>query len=332
MAAYNPKYTVAIITKNNTKYNVTGAITKLQLKENDGEIAQHAEITLVNVEVNGSYLSGLINVRDRVYIYANDGEKTEEVFRGYVFTRPYSSSRKKELTLDCYDNLIYFQESEDYQYFSAGYSTKSVCGSICEKWGIKLVYNFESITHPKLPLRGTLADIFLTDLLAEVKKKTGKKSVMRSIQDVVHIDHVGANTTIYKLYRGKDGTVTDTNSEITMKGMITKVIILGKEDDNERAAVEDTVSKNTDIYGTLQKILSSSSGTNLAEVKTEATELIEENSVPKEKFRVTAVDIPWIHKGDKVYVFAGDMSGYFIVLSITHSYNDKTMTLEVERA
>lgn len=332
MAGYNPKYKVVIIsTATSTSYDVTPALLKLTLHENDGEIAQRVSLTLANMKVNGQYLSGIFTVRDRIFVYGNDGEKEEEVFRGFLWQRNYSSKLKKELTFTCYDNLIYFQESEEYQYFSSGYSTKSICGTLCGNWGVQLNYQYISITHPKLPLRGNLANIFLTDVLGEARKKTGVKPVMRSIKDVVHIDSVGMNITIYKLYAGKNGNAIDTDSETTMQGMVTKVIILGKEDDNDRATIETTVTGNTSAYGTLQKVLSSSS-TTLAEVKEEANQLIKDKGAPKESFTITAVDIPWIRKGDKVEVRAGDMSGYFIVKSIMHSLNDKTMTIEAEKA
>ena len=331
MATYNPKYTVAIITQDSTRYTVTEAMTRLYRQENDGEIAQRVTIGLANVLVNGRYLSAIFNVRNRVFVYADDGEKNEEVFRGFVWERSYSS-RKRELTLTCYDNLIYFQESEEYQYFSAGYSTKSICGTLCSKWGVTLIYNYQSITHPKLPLRGTLSDIFLTDLLEEVKKKTGAKSVMRSKQDAVYIDSVGSNKTVYKLYRGEGGNAIDAGDTTTMQGMVTKVVILGKEDDNERAPIADTATADTDSYGTLQKILNVSSGTDLAEVKKEAAEILNEKGNPKQTFSVEAVDIPWIRKGDKVQVVAGEMNGHFIVKSISHDGLSKIMDLEVEQA
>ena len=329
--AYNPKYSVAII-HSDTKYDVTEAVTNLTLQESDGEIAQRVTLSLANVKVNGQYLSGIFSVRDRVFVYANDGSRTEEVFRGFIWIRGYSSKKNKQLNFTCYDNLIYFQESEEYQFFSAGYSTKSICNSLCKNWGIALNYNYASITHPKLPLRGYLSDIFLTDLLEEVRKKTGKKSVMKSKQDVIIISEVGMNDTVYKLYSGTNGNAIETSSETSMQGMITKVVILGKEDKEERASIETTITGQTGAYGTLQKILHTSSGTTLADAKAEANELIKEKGTPKQTFSITAVNIPWIRKGDKIQASAGDMVGYFIVKSITHYGNDKTMTMEAERA
>lgn len=330
------KYKVILIHKNTTKYDVTGAITKLNLNESDGEIAQRVELSLYNKSVvsglgGPQLLSGIVSIRDRVFIYADDGERNEEVFRGFVWSRDYKSGKKKELSVTCYDNLIFFQESEDYKYFSAGFSTKSICGKICGDWGVTLKYHYKSITHPKLPLRGTLANIFTSDLLDEVKKKTGARYVMRSEKDIVQIYEVGLNNPKYKLTRYEGGNTIETSSSKTMQGMVTRVVILGKEDKNERASIEATVDGDSYTFGILQKVLSVSTGTELAEVKEEAQALIDEKGAPLETFSVTAVDIPWVRKGDKIHVNAGDMVGYFIVKSITHYAMDKTMTLEAER-
>lgn len=330
------KYKVFLIHKNTTKYDVTSAVTKLTLNESDGEIAQRVELTLYNKSVlaylsGAKMLSGIVSIRDRVIIYADDGERNEEVFRGFVWARGYKSGKKKELSVTCYDNLIYFQESEDYKYFSAGYSTKSICGKICGDWKVTLKYHYKSITHPKLPLRGTLADIFITDLLEEVRKKTGVRYVMRSEKDIVQIYTVGLNNPVYKLLRNEGGNTIDTQSNKTMQGMVTRVVILGKEDKEDRASIEAAVDGDSYTFGILQKVLSVSSGTDLAEVKEEAQELIDEKGAPIETFSVTAVDIPWVRKGDRVYVSAGDMVGYFIVTSITHYAMDKTMILEAVR-
>ena len=330
MATYNPKYTVSIITKNQAKYNVTGAIGRLILQDNNGEIAQRVNITLADIEENGKRLSQIFQVRDRVFVYADDGQKNEEVFRGFIWERTMSG-KNHSLALTCYDNLIFFQESEEYQFFSKGYATKSICSTLCEKWGVTLHYNYDSITHPKLPCRGNLADIFKTDLLEEVKKKTGVKSVMLSKKDEVYIDRVGSNSTVYKLFSGNNGNAIDVGEHTTMP-RITKVVILGKEDDNDRAPVADTAVGNTSEYGTLQKVLNVSSGTDLAEVKKEAQEILKEKGTPKQTYSVSAVDIPWIRKGDKVKVEAGTVNGNFIVTSITHSADSKTMDLEVEKA
>lgn len=329
----NPQYTCYIVTQSKKiKYNITKAVSSVRLQEREGQIAQAVTIKLYNAEYGSTTISSLINVRDRVYVYANDGEKSDEVFRGFIWTiNTNNSVKKKELSLTCYDNLIYFQESEENKYFASGKTSKSIASSLCKSWGVKLKYTYSSIKHGKMPLSGTLSNIFLSDILEKVRKKTGKKYVMRSDKDVVYIKTVGTNSPVYKLESKKN--VTSESKEITMDGMITKVVIITTKGKDSRPKVKATVKGSISKYGTLQKIQSKSDEDSLSKAKKEAKETINENGKPKCTYDIEAVDIPWIHKGDKVYVNAGDLNGRScIVLSAEHNINDnnKTMTLTVE--
>lgn len=326
----NPVYTVYIVS-GSTKYNVTKAVTDLERSEPKGQIAQRVILQLANVKVGDTWLSGLLKARDRVFVYANDGTKEDEVFRGYLWKRLRSDSlSQNELAYTCYDNLIYFQESEDSLYFSSGKSTKDIMTSICDKWKIKLQYSYDSITHSKLPLRGYLADIFTEGILDLVKKRTKKKYVILSEKDDMVVKPVGSNSTIYHFIAGKN--VTKTASGWTMEGVITSVIIVGKADDDDREPIEATVSGNTSEYGTLQKIQSRSENTSLADAKIEAKNTIDEYGSPKWEYEISAPDIPWIRKGDKIYVSAGDIDGFKIVTEVDRAFGNKEreMTLTME--
>lgn len=325
----NPIYSVAVISKSqNTKYNITPAIEDLKLEERDGQIAQSVEITFMNTKVGEVTLNSAIKARDRVYIYADDGSKKEEVFRGFVWTKQYKESTSdKTIQLKCYDHLIYFQESEESKYFSKGQSTKSVIQSICSSWGVKISYSYKSITHGKLVLRGTLSDILTSDILDLVKDRTGTKYVILSKKDVVHVKTVGTNSTIYVIKKGNNAI--ETKKITTMDGMTTQVKILGKATDSDRKPVEATVKGNTSTYGTLQKLIDRDEDTALANAKKEAQNIIKADGKPKVEYNVVAADIPWIRKGDKVKVQAGGIDKTLIVSSITHnsSLTKKNMDL-----
>lgn len=327
----NPVYTV-IIKADGTEYNVSAALENLSFADQEKQFAQCVTMQIVNQKINDSWLSALLKVGSRVYIYADDGTTKAEVFRGLVWTRSYGSANDgKVLKLKCYDNLIYMQESEDYRFFASGRSTEDAIKTLCSDWGVTVEYSYDSITNTKLVLRGNLSDIFTADLLDLVKDRTGKKYVIRSEKDVMKIMHVGKNATIYNLKRQEN--VINTSSEHTMDGMITKVIILGKEDKNDRAPVEATEKGNVARYGTLQKVINKSENESLADARKEAQSLIAKNGEPKWTYEVEAVDIPWIRKGDKVFVNAGDMvNKNYIVLSVNRSISGsrKTMTLTVE--
>lgn len=327
-----PIYTVYIIS-GDTKYDVTPAIVGLDRSEDRKQIAQSATLQLRDVKVGNDWLSNLISVRSRISIYANDGTRNDEVFRGFVWTQSDKAAlTEAELTQKCYDNLIYFQESEESAYFSSGKRTKDVMSTLCNKWGVKLNYTYESITHAKLVLRGKLSDIFTADILDLVKERTGKKYVINSEKDTVNVKPVGSNTTIYHFIEKQN--VSQTASSVTMDGMTTKVVIVGKADDNGREPIEATVNGNTSQYGTLQKIISRNSNTSLEDAKKEANSILKENGAPKKEYGLRAPDIPWIRCGDKVYVEAGKMKGYYIVTSIDRSTDNKhsDMTLTFEAA
>lgn len=326
-----PEYT-AYIVSGSTKYNITPAIEEIDISDRQKQIAKCVTFELMNSKVKDDWLSSLLGVRNRVYLYANDGKESGEVFRGFVWGRNNKNSNSdRTLTLKCYDNLIYFQESKHFAYFSSGKTTKDVCSSLCSSWGVKLKYAYESIKHSKLPLRGTLADIFTADLLDLVKDRTGKKYVILSEKDVMHIKTVGSNTTIYRFTAGQNAIKT--YSSCTMDGMVTKVVILGKADDNDRRPIEATVSGKTSEYGTLQDIIDRDENTSLSDSKKEAQSIIDEKGKPKWEYELHAPDVPWIRKGDKVYVNAGDMSGYYIVTGINRSISEKKrdMILDLEK-
>ncbi len=326
-----PEYTVYVIA-DGVKYNLTSAVESIDISDRNKQMAKCVTFQLMNQKVGNKWLSSLLGARNRVYMYANDGSKKDEVFRGYVWERAYKSSLKdRTLQLKNYDNLIYFQESDHSAYFSSGKSTEAVCKALCDDWGVKLEYSYESITHSKLPLRGNLSDIFTADVLDLVKDRTGKKYVILSEKDVMQIKTVGSNSTIYHFIAGQNAI--QTSSVQTMDGIVTKVIILGKADDNDRQPIEATVSGDTDQYGTVQKTINRDQNTTLADSKKEAQSIIDEDGEPKWEYELHATDIPWIRKGDKVYVEAGDMSGYYIVTGIdrTITATKREMVLDLEK-
>lgn len=325
--AENPIYTVYIV-NGTTKYNVTPALDKIDRSDPEKQMAQFVTLSLANVKVGSKLLSNILQVRDRVYVYADDGSKNDEVFRGYIWTNGAGEALEDEIfKMKCYDNLIYFQESEEYEYISAGKSTKTVTKTLTDKWGVKLEYSYESITHEKMVLRGYLSDILTADILDIVKDKTGKKYVVRSEKDVVHVKTAGSNTTIYTIKAGKN--LVSVSSEETMDGMITKVVILGKADDDDRSSIEATVKGDTAKYGTLQKIINRDDSTSLADAKKEANTKIKEDGKPKRSYEISTTDIPWIRKGDKIKVEAGTINKYLIAVGIERDISNKKKTITI---
>lgn len=328
-SANNPMYSVVVHTQSGYELNITKAVENLTWAEPKGQIAAKVTFSLANIQFEGKWLTGIVGIRDRVFVYTDTGDGLKEVFRGFIWDLKYTSSLTKIMNITAYDNLIYFKESEDCLFYASGMSTKGVAEKICEKWGVKLDYRYESITHDDLPLKSKLSDIFLSDLLEPVKKQTGKKYVMCSQKDKIVINHIGQNETVYEI-KSKNNALSTTDSK-TMSGMVTKIVIMGKENDDGSRPIEASLSKNTDKYGTLQKITTSNDSEKLSELKKEAEETLDEKAIPQRTISLPCADNPYLHKGDKVYIAAGNLVGYFIILGITHNCGDKTADVEVEK-
>lgn len=326
-----PIYTAVAITPNGTKYYLDNALTDLIIEEPKKELANKVRMTIRNAKTeDGKYLSGCLDLQTRLFVKANDGKKTDEVFRGYLWDITYQSGSEKELKVVAYTNLINLEKSKDCLYFPAGKYTDVIIRSICNKWNIVCNYVYDKIKHPKLPLNNkTIADMII-EPLEEVKKKKGTKYVIRGVKDSLQIRKVGSNTEIYHFRRNE--SVISTKSNITKDDLITKVVIYGTEDDDERRPLQATVKgSNLSQYGTIQDVVTMSGETTLAEAKKEANELLKENGTPKKTYEPETLDVPWVHKGDLVEFTAGDIAGKFIVLSVSHDALKKTMQMEVEK-
>lgn len=52
---------------------------------------------------------------------------------------------------------------------------------------------------------------------------------------------------------------------------------------------------------------------------------------PEETITISTIDVPLIRKGDKIKLYAGNLSGYFYVEGINHNGFSKKMDMELER-
>lgn len=224
----HPEYKMNLYDSSGTKYQLKNATTDLVFSHGTEDIAEKVTITIANVMVGKKRLSSHIKLRQKVYLYANTGSGYKEVFRGYVWERKFSTtSEVREITLLCYDRLIYLQKSKDNLFRKKGSQTKDVITALAKKWGIKIRYNYKSITHGKLVYRSEYISDILISILNKVKKKTGVGYVIRCEKGVMVIESQGSNKTVHKVEKG-DNSISDSYVQ-SMEDMITKVKIVKAE-------------------------------------------------------------------------------------------------------
>lgn len=321
------KYSVIAMLTNGKEVYLDKVATNIAWEENESELATRLNLTVRDVPIDGTRLSLLLDLGSQVYVFADYGTGMKEVFRGTFWEWKHSDVHDDEVVLTAYDALYYLQKSDHYALYPAGKTTEEVCKDILESWSVPFVFNAPSIVHEKLALKTKKISAMLTEVLDKAYLRLGVKYVIRATKGVCEILGVGQNETIWTF--SSDSNIITAEDKWSMSNMVTKVVIIGKDDTNgaNKPPVEAVVSGRTE-YGTLQKIMSLGSKT-VDEAQTEANQTLAQKSWPERKLKLIAPDFPEIRKGDRIRVVTSILNRYFFVMSISHNATTQQMQMEV---
>lgn len=330
----HPEYT-AQIKSGGSNHRLESVTTDLVISHEEKDFAKKVTISIVNVKVGKKWLHSIIKLRDLIYVYANTGSGNKEVFRGYVWERRFiTTANQRELRLTCYDRLIYLQNSHDNFLLKKGERTQDAINRLCKAWGVKVNYSYASIQNKKTPYRNQALSDIIISIVKKAKKQAGTNPVISCSQGTMQISKEGSNTTIYKIDKNENAIGTEDIQ--TMDGMVTKVKIVKaqtkKNKDTGQYTTVANVKGDTSKYGTLQEVLEKGSDEKMTDVKKEAKNIINKKGKPQHQIYVTAVDNPWVNKGDKVQIDAAHLNNYYIVKGIEHDATNHSMTMEVKKA
>ena len=321
-------YSAELITGGGAAYWLDNALLSLEWEEQEGQLAQKATMTIVNVEVGSKWIMSYAQLNCMIRIYGMWGEGRKQLFEGYIWEWQYTSASNKEFTIIAYDPLIRLQQSKDFKYFSAGLTTPALIGSICSDWGITLDYKWsQQMTHQKKVYNCMTISDMIISTLDEVRHQVAKKYVIMFKEGKLLIADYGQNSDIYKFTF--ENTIS-TNNRLSISNLVTKVKIIGKADDDGRCSV-DAVEDGDQQYGVLQEILKHESKKDLGDAKAEAQALLKERGKPAETISVNAPDLPFLRRGDEVEMAAGNLLGRFYVTGVTHNATQKQMTMTLIR-
>ena len=265
-------------------------------------------------------------------LYSYNGGKNAEATRGKIVEwNPSARTSAEKFKVKAYDVLYDLQESQDNVYFSAGTKTKSAITQVLKRWGVKITsYSGPNITHGKLAYKSEKLGTVVVKILKEAKKKGGIEACLRAVKMNVTVVGFGTNKTVYHFEETQH--LTEVNHKISTVGMVTRVKIIGKANDDGCSPVEATVDGKTS-YGIRQKIVTRGTNDTLDEAKKEAKEILEDDGNPKEDITIKLPDIPIIRKGDKIHLKTSSISaGYYVVISATHDVDKMLMTLGLKKA
>lgn len=326
----NIKYRLVVMTEDKKQYNIKEFVENLGWEENDGELAVRISFTAKNDKTSAGLISSLAKPGCLVGIFASHGSTDEEVARGYITDwKPTLSGSKDKFDVTCYDELYNLQESQELIYYSSGIGTKSAITKIFDDWQIPMdKYEGPDVTHGKLAYKTEMLSDVLLDILDDAKKKGGGSAMIRAAKGKVSVIEWGSNTTVYHFEADNTKQVSHKKST---SGMITRVKIIGQEDDDGRSSVEAVVNGLTK-FGVRQKIYIRGKDDSVSDAQSAAQEIIDEKGQVKEDITVQAPDIPFIRKGDLVHMTVGTLKDYYYVKGIRHDADIGSMTMDLKKA
>lgn len=324
------KYSLVVMTESKKQYNIKEFVEDLGWEENDGELAVRISFTAKNEKTSAGLISSLAKPGCLVGVFATDGSTDEEVARGYVTDwKPLLSGNKDKVDITCYDELYNLEESQDLIYYSSGIGTKSAITQIFDNWQIPTEkYDGPDVTHGKLAYKTeSLADVLL-DILDDAKKKGGGNAFIRAAKGKVSVLQWGSNKTVYHF---EVDNTKQVSHKMSTAGMITRVKVIGQEDDDGRSSVEAVVNGQTK-FGIRQKIYVRGKDDSVSDAQSAAQDIINNKGQVDEEITVQSPDIPFVRKGDLVHITAGTLNDYYFVKGIRHDADSMSMTMDLKKA
>lgn len=322
----NVEHAVIAVMNDGTQYNLALVCERIGIEETKNEIAVRLNLTVRNVQVGNSLLISSMRMTTPIYVFAYLNGIRIEVFRGRVWKVGGDIIKDEKFTVTAYDDMMYLNKSKEFVFYPSGTGTKAIVTGKLADYGIPLGgYNGPDISHEKLVYNSKTIASVITETLEDARKKTGAKCTAFMREGKFYVSPYGSNTTIYKFT--EDNCITGDYTE-SMLSLITKVLVIGKEDDDGRRAIE-TTSVGDMSYGVLLDIVVNNDET-FVDAKSEADQIIKDKGTPEETLSITTINIPTVHKGDVHYVSVGAAQGYAMVLGVSHDIRGMTMTLDME--
>ncbi len=325
------KYRVVVMDEKGNQYNIKDYVQNLGWEENEKELSMRSSFTVKNDNTSEGYLMNIIKPGCLIGIFASDGASVdEEVARGYVETwNPTERNSGNDLKCTCYDELYKLQKSQDNRYFPSGTGTEAALKGIMDDWEIPQgEYAGPNASHGKTVCNNKYISDIMLELLDDAAKKGEKKCMIRASKGYTSIIPWGGNTDVYVFQVDNTQSISQT---ISLENLVTRVKVVGKANDRGSSRVDATLNGQTS-YGIRQRIYIRGSDESLNDANSAAQEIINSEGKIKKKMVVQGPDVPFVRKGDLVYIMSNFVSDYYYVKSIQHNADAYSMTMDLQYA
>ncbi len=324
------EYRLAVIAEGGKQYDISDFVTELGWEENENEIAMRISFAIRNGRTPKGRLSALIKPGCLIGVFAAAGKREREVVRGYITSWDLQIRNSgNSLKCICYDELYNLQKSQDNRYYPSGTGTKAIVTGIFDEWGIPTKgYSGPDVSHGKLKYSASYLSDILLDVLEDAKKKGAGKYVVRAAGGYVDVVQRGGNEEVFVF---KQDITESASTNVSTADLITRVKVCGPQGSDGESGFEDALDGLTE-YGIRQRIYMRGADESLEDARAAAQNILDEEGAIKRGITLQAPDVPFIRKGDLVYVTAGVKDAYYYVKGIRHDCESRSMIMELEKA
>ena len=333
-------YRIIATAPDGKQLDLTPVATDFGWEEGEKELSMRISMKMHNAKYGDKWLSELVTANTPVVCYAQMGKDAEPVLVAWGQVSRWTitaSNPKSELSITANDMCIALRRSKDNQYFSDGTSSKSIITAVLDEWEIPYDYQGPEEEHTKKTFKANYLSDIITKTVNEAEDKNHKHYIIHSIMDEeqnekVQIIERGQNQPVYHF--DENDNAISVKHDYDASKLVTRVKIVGKDEKEGKPPVEaviDNEKYSPDEYGVRQEIMQTGGkDKSLDDVTKDAKKLLKEKGKPEEKIPLELPDIPTVRKGDKIRVHAGDLDGFYFVLSVRHDADDRKMTLQLE--
>lgn len=323
------RYRLLAISPQGEGIDLTDAVTSLTRSEEPNALAEQLSVEVPNHDATPlGWLHTLIPLGARLVLWADEGGGLTEVNSYTVFSWSHRDRGDRVLSLTAYDPLIYLLRSKGDAFFRAGTTARAIIEDLAAEWQVPIVSLADGLDVPlgKQVYRAkTVADMMRT-ALAAAHSATGIRFHLQHGPGGIRVRREGGNAPTYWL-QGAD-VVGEVEDRRDMEDLVTRVLILGSAPDGGRAPVVAQLDGLTE-FGVLQEIVTAAQNDSGGKARTAAETLLRERGIPRQKRRVTSLDVPSLRRGDLVRITAGTLDGYYLINGVTRDLQDRSMTIEV---
>jgi hypothetical protein len=300
------------------KHDISAFVEELTLEESLDEIAYRANLRLI-VTADLPFIGPGQAIRISGVPFG-ESKWVPLLHPGVVWECQSDNSGSKHLQVTVYDRSIYLAKSEDERLMPAGQTASQRLRAYAKDWEIPIgtVADTSIALARNIKRAQSIMSMIMEDL-KETVDKGGELFRPRMTPEGLGLVRLGSNHPVWELSMLEQVTQTR-----TLEGATTQVKVLGVASaDHLPSPVLAIEKKDTEKYGTLQKIVEDSKLKTAAQAREAARKQL---SGMQETFTVTAPDINTIRAGDLVRLNGMDL----IVKQVKHRLGDSAhMELEL---